>query len=154
MARDAGDMNRIIFRDGSYFHDIGDSAVMIVSGTDIRFNKPLLSASVSVVVVSGSPGNLTVGENQHFVGADATSANCGVTLPSATTVKGRMYTIKKLDVSANLVHISGAGTDKIWSSGSNPTAFINLRSQGQSYSVISDGAIWHVCGFYSGTAAL
>ena len=150
MARSLDDRTGIHFRDDIYYHDINDIATLTVGASAVTVH----SASVSVRVVSGTAGNLTIGTNQHYVGADATAANCGVVLPAASGVTGRMYTIKKLDVSANLVHISGAGTDKIWSTGSNPTAILNLKAQGQAYTLISDGYLWHVCGFFSGNASL
>jgi hypothetical protein len=154
MARSNDDLNGIHFRDNVFYHDIADVASLIVGANTITAVVPIISASISVRVLSGSTSTLTLASNQHYAGVDATAAEMGVTLPSAVSSTGKTFTVKKLDVSANKVLLSGAGTDKIWSSGTNPTPFIALKAQGQSYSVISDGYLWHVCAFYSGTAAL
>jgi hypothetical protein len=154
MTRSNDDLNGIHFRDGVYYHDISDVASLIVGSSIITAVVPIVSASISVRVLSGSTATLTLASNQHYAGVDATAAEMGVVLPSAASSTGKTYTVKKLDVSANKVLLSGASTDKIWSSGTNPTPFIALKAQGQTYSVISDGYVWHVCGFYSGTANL
>ena len=154
MARSIDDFTGIHNRSSVFYVDIGDVASVIVSSASVNSLVPIVSASVSVVVNSGSTTNVTVAPQTHFYAVDATTANTAVTLPSASLVTGRSYTIKKLDVSANFVHISGTVPDKIWHSGVNPVPFINLRTQGQAYTLISDGSTWHVIGFYSGTAAL
>lgn len=78
--------------------------------------------------------NTTIGANHEIVMVDATSGAKTITLQAAdTTNKGRKYTIKKIDSSANVVTISGSVNG-----GTNYT----LSSQGQVVKLISDGTTW------------
>lgn len=154
MARTNNNIDGVQYREDVYYFNINDIAPLIVGSGSINAVVPIVSASVSVVVNSGAIANVTMTPQTHFYGVDATAANIGVVLPDAALATGRTYTVKKLDVSANLVHLSGAGTNKIWSTGSNPTPILNLKAQGQAYTVISDGTTWHVVGFFSGTGVL
>ena len=77
--------------------------------------------------------------------ADAAAAEIGVTLPSAATHIGKVYTVKKIDASANAVLVSG-------STAIDGVAFKTLASQNESMSAISDGAQWRVIHYFSSSA--
>lgn len=66
---------------------------------------------------------------------DATSAAFTVTLPSANASLGQMYTIKKIDASANAVTISRAGSDTI-----EGNATVALSAQYQYVTLVSGGS--------------
>lgn len=63
---------------------------------------------------------------------DATAGAVTITMPSAATTSGRVYTIKKVDASANAVTLNGATIDGV----ANPT----LTTQWQSKRVQASGA--------------
>lgn len=70
---------------------------------------------------------------------DATSAAFSVNLPSAASVPDAVFTIKKIDASANAVTVDADGTDLIDGAGTYP-----LAAQWQSITVQSDGADWYI----------
>lgn len=51
--------------------------------------------------------NYTITVNDYAIRADATSGNITITLPTASTVTGQVFRIKKIDSSANTVTIGG-----------------------------------------------
>lgn len=145
MAREPGAEDQAKFQDNEYLIAINDSACLTVKVDGVVPNQPVLSASVAIPILSGAATRTVMTTTQHLVLADATAANFGVVLPSASLVAGRSYTIKKIDVSANLVFISGSSAQTV-----ETAAFLTLNSLGESATVISDGLKWHVTAFYSG----
>jgi len=145
MAREPGADDSITLKDNVWYVRINDEAPLIVKTDGIVPNQPILSASLAVPVLSASTGQTTLSDTQHFVAADATSANFGIVLPAAGTVAGRTYTVKKIDVSANSVFLSGSGTETI-----DSVATKELASVNETFTVISDGAHYHVISHYSG----
>lgn len=103
----------------------------------------ILSSSLSLVVLSASTGD-TLSTKQHFVVADASAEDIGIVLPDAAAATGKTYTVKKVDVSANSVFLSGAGTDLI-----EGAATLEMIGVGNSVSVTSDSLQWHVTAFFS-----
>lgn len=71
---------------------------------------------------------------------DATGAGITITLPPADKAYGQVVNVKKIDASVNKVAIDGNGAETIDNSG---TA-IDITTQYQSRTVISDGAEWWV----------
>ena len=146
MAREAGAEDHIKLENDVYYIAINDQARLTVKTDAVIPNQPLLSASLSVPVLSASTAQTTLTKTQHFVVADATDANFGIVLPSAAEVAGRTYTVTKVDAGANIVYLSGASTDKI-----NGSAEIAVASVNESVSVLSDGVGWRVVAYHSGT---
>lgn len=70
---------------------------------------------------------------------DATAAAFSVTLPAAAANTGRIYNVKKVDVSANAVTIQANGAELI--DGSNTKA---MSAQYQSAQIQSNGTFWSV----------
>lgn len=68
-----------------------------------------------------------------FILCDATGGAFNVTLPAATNKDGRIYHIKKTDVSANAITIIGTIEGAV-----NPT----LAAQYNSMTIYSDGTNW------------
>lgn len=145
MARVSGSDDHFTFRDNQWQTVVNDIASLKVGANDINAVMPIVSASLSVVVLSASTAQTTLAAKQHFTVADATSANFGVVLPGVAVSVGQSYTVKKIDVSANSVFLSGASTDTI-----QGTATLELNSAEESVTVTSDGQLWHITGFYSG----
>ena len=113
----------------------------------------ILSSSLgSIVCVSGNlqtngfrtaysakTSQYTVLAQDYFISADATGGSFGLTLPTAVNNSGKQYVVKKIDASANAVVVSGSGAETI--DGSNT---VNIVSQYDSMSLISNGANWYI----------
>ena len=85
--------------------------------------------------------NITLTDLHASVFCNAAISSITVTLPSASGIDGRIYTIKKVDKSAHTVTIDAAGAETI--DGNNNLIF----SAGYKYVVIqSDGSNWMVIG--------
>jgi hypothetical protein len=69
--------------------------------------------------------------------ADATSAGFTVTLPAATGLAGKTYTIKKIDSTANVVTVAGGGTNI-----DGAATYAGLSAQWKVLRVVSDGTRW------------
>jgi len=70
---------------------------------------------------------------------DATGGAFTITLPAASTVSGKIYNIKKIDVSANAVTIDGDDSETI-----DDAATKALSSQYDSLTIQSSGAEWWI----------
>ena len=84
-------------------------------------------------------GAYTLTAGDFVVLADATSAGFTLTLPTAASITGRLYHIKKIDASANAVVIDGNAAETI-----DGAATVSISAQNQSYHIISDGTNWRV----------
>lgn len=96
--------------------------------------------------ISGTPltANYTATLTDHTLLVDATSGNLTITLPTAasaynTTSGGYVFTVKKIDTSANTVTIKGDGAETI--DGVNTQV---LSTQWMSYQVQSNGTNWFI----------
>ena len=70
---------------------------------------------------------------------DASGGAKTVTLPQASTVTGRIFTVKKIDSSANGVTLDGFSTETIDGSGTK-----SLATQYKTMTVISTGTLWYI----------
>ena len=102
------------------------------------------------VPVWGSPGNTvfttntqtvsyTVGKSDTVIFADATSGNLTVTLPSAPSVPGYRFYIKRIDGSTNVVTLTCNG-----SGGIDGATNMTIGRQYTSVEVISNGNNWYI----------
>lgn len=83
--------------------------------------------------------DLTLDETHRTVLIDATAAARTVTLPTAASAKHRVYTVKKIDASANTVTIDPAGAETI-----DGVATQVLTTQWQAFKIQSDGTAWFI----------
>lgn len=95
---------------------------------------PVLNGQLNVITVTAAH-DAAIGEN--VILGDATAGAFTVTLPSAAKYKGFQFIIKKIDASANAVTIDASETI-------DGAASVDLASQYDSKTVISDGAGWNV----------
>jgi parallel beta-helix repeat protein len=94
---------------------------------------------VSTAKILTKTANYTMLWNNELILVDCTSGAKTVNFPDATLHKGRIFTIKKIDISANTVTVGTApGTQNIDSSTTK-----SLSSQWQSIRVMSDGANYY-----------
>ncbi len=91
------------------------------------------SCSISAISASANAGTAT------FIIVDATSGAVTVTLPTASGKAGRMYTIKKIDASANVVTIDGNGAETV-----DGAANAQLAAQYDVVRVICNGSTWWI----------
>jgi len=124
---------------------IDDDSKLEVGAEETNLVQTVTSASVSVVVLSASVLAATLTTKQHFAVASAEDEDVGITLPDVAEATGKTYTVKKVDVSANSVFLSGAGSDLI-----EGAAVLEMIGSGNSVSVTSDSLQWHVTAFFSG----
>ena len=68
---------------------------------------------ISRIKLTTETTTYTVKADVFYVRGDATSGAFAVTLPTALNSQGRQLLIKKIDVSANAVTVTRAGTDTI-----------------------------------------
>jgi hypothetical protein len=81
------------------------------------------------------------GVDDDVVLGDATAGAVTVTLPTAVGIRGRRYTIKKIDAGAHAVTIDGAGAETI-----DGAATVALGTQYHFRIIVSDGSNWIVIG--------
>lgn len=70
---------------------------------------------------------------------NATGGAITVTLPDTAVVTGKQLTIKKTDVSVNVVTVDGNGAQTI-----DGAATASLAAQNKYISIVSDGTAWHI----------
>jgi hypothetical protein len=92
--------------------------------------------------------NTSLDTNYSVVLMDASVATRNVTLPLANTATGNIYTIKKVDSSANNIRITAYTLDGAdWLDGIAAGDYYFLTAQYQSITVISDGVdTWYIIG--------
>lgn len=73
----------------------------------------------------------------YTVTGDATSAAFTLTLPTAVGITGRIYVLKKIDSSINIVTVDADGSETI-----DGALTYDLTDEGESITIQSDGANW------------
>lgn len=101
-----------------------------------RFRR--LFRAVNRLEVVSKTAAYTVGVGDDVILGSAGSAFT-VSLPTASGIRGRVYTIKKTDSSANAVTIDGAGSETI-----DGALTVALSTQYAFRIIVSDGTNWHV----------
>jgi len=91
-----------------------------------------------IEAVSSTTINLTAASTPTVL-CNALSNPITVNLPLASTCEGVMYTIKKLDVSANTVTVQPSGSDKI----DGASTYV-ISQQFLTVSIQSDGSAWFI----------
>lgn len=126
-----------------YYRDGGGNFVRLGIGSG---NQVLSVASgiptwkQAIFAVSTQTGTTyTITNTDTVVIADATANNVAVTLPTASTVTGYRFYVKRKDGTANTVSIVRSGTDTI-----DGAASQTLNAQYTSATVVSDGSNWYI----------
>lgn len=94
---------------------------------DARYLPSGVSASSVTYSVVTKTTDYTITDADDFILCDATSGNITITMPAAAGRTGRLYTVKKIDTSANWVIITGLQT---------------LFVANQAITLFSTGAVW------------
>lgn len=81
----------------------------------------------------------TATQNDGLILVDATSGAITITLPTAATSVGRVYTVQKIDGGANAVTVDGAGAETIGGAATKA-----LADQYDSITIACNGTAWYV----------
>ena len=92
----------------------------------------------SFITVQSKTADYTAQIDDRVVLADATSAQVTVTIPDATTVRGKWISVKKVDSSGNNVVISPTVGNV------DGAATATITTQYTSRTMISDGSNWWI----------
>ena len=84
-------------------------------------------------------GNDTLDRTNFRTDADATSGNITVTLPAAASHTGRIYHIRKIDSSVNLVTVDASGSETI-----NGALTVVITTQWDNLTIQSNGTSWGI----------
>jgi len=98
-----------------------------------------LKSNVKNVSVQSKTEAYTLTGSDDTVLADASGGAFTLTLPSASTVTGRVYHIKKTDSSGNAVTIDGNGAETI-----DGETSLDISFQYVSVTIVSDGSNWYI----------
>lgn len=114
----------------------GMSAAVYVSGTNTWTGVNTWSAAENHKYTAVS-ADTTLNTTHYMVNVDATAGAKTITLPTAVGCAGRVYIIRKLDSSANVVTIDGNGSETI-----NGATTKALSAQYSVAQIMSNGANW------------
>lgn len=81
----------------------------------------------------------TITNDYYMCNVDASGAAVTITLPTADSIAGQTFIIRKSDSSANAVTIDGYSSETI-----NGAATVAMTAQYTSYTIMSDGTNWMV----------
>ena len=81
---------------------------------------------------------------RFFIPVNTTSGVVTITLPPVEGNTGRLYCVKKTSADGNNVVVDGYGSETI-----DGAANITWSTQYRSYTIICDGAAWHIIGIYT-----
>jgi len=83
----------------------------------------------------------TLSADNYIVLVDCSDTSITITLPAASSHKNRVYTLKKIDSSANKVTIDANSTETI-----DGEETIELKTQYTYVTIVSDGTEWFIIG--------
>jgi hypothetical protein len=109
------------------FGSVGDGTV----------TKVKLAAGAKDITYAAKTAAYTLTNSDEAITCDASSAAFTVTLPTAVGISGRVYYIKKIDSSFNIVTIDANGTETI-----DGALTKKLATQYESIKLMSNGANW------------
>lgn len=128
-------------KDGEFLMKLGSHTGKKLDMSDLRWHGGGVNPSatgLSLPVVTKAV-NYTMTSDDFLVLVNAASGNKTISLPSATSLSGKVYEIKKIDPSANLVIIDPSGTETI---DNNSTQEIKIKYSAMM--IISDGSNWWI----------
>jgi hypothetical protein len=95
---------------------------------------------------TGKTANHSLLSSERIIRADATSGDITITLPTAATIDGRPYQIKKIDSSTNIVILATTSSQTI-----DGLLTWELRQQYDFVEVVSNGTNWKVTDYNTPT---
>lgn len=86
----------------------------------------------------------TLSASHYMVNVDASGGAKTITLPTAASIAGRVYIIRKSDASANAVTVDGNGAETI----NGAATYTGLDTQYDAVTIMSDGVGWMILSIY------
>jgi hypothetical protein len=96
-------------------------------------------AAASIFATSTKTSNYTLSNTDTVIFADATSGNVTITLPTASSIAGYRFYVKRIDSSGNTCSIARSGSDTI-----DGQTSVSVSQQYTSLTVVSDGSAWYI----------
>jgi hypothetical protein len=125
----------------NFYFDATNYRLGITAGTSPN-STLTVNGSIALGIVTKT-ANYTASVSDHTILGNTSIAAFNITLPLASSVSGRIYTIKKISADVNAVTIlrNGSGSDLI-----DGNTSLSLGAQYSSYTLQSDGTGWYVIG--------
>ena len=132
--------------DGIWHYNTSTIADIYYFGGNVGIGTTAPTASFQVVgsmatTIDTKTADYTLTDSDNIILGDASTAAVKITLPDATKMKGRQYTIKKQDASANLVTVITTNSQVI-----DAATTSSLSKQFQFITATSTGTNWSVTG--------
>lgn len=126
-----------------YYRDSSGYFVKLALGTGnqvLSVNGSVPGWRQVIFATTSKSADYTITSSDTVIFADCTSGNVIITLPTASTVSGYRFYIKRTDGSANTVSVARSGSDTIDGATSQ-----SLTAQYTSVTVVSDGSThWYI----------
>ena len=125
-----------------YYRDSSANLVRLgvgATGKTLRVSGGVPAWSDATFATSTKTTNYTIVGTDVVILADATSGNVSITLPTATTVSGYRFVIKRIDNSGNTCEVTRSGSDTI-----DGQTNQSLALQYTSLTVVSNGSNWYI----------
>jgi len=100
-------------------------------------NSPLHVNGSIATAFATKTSDYTLTETDSIIAADASGGAFTITLPTASGIAGRQYTIKKVDPTGNAVTVAATGTETI-----DGASTYSLSAQYDAVTIVSDGTNW------------
>ncbi len=120
-------------RPGYSFIEKDTGAIYVYDG----FDWLNVSSISNILTINNSDYTIKASDNVILVNTGDT--NRILTLPASASVKGKIYTIKKIDAGLGTVTIDGAGSETI-----DGALTQSLATQYAQISIVSDGVNWFI----------
>ena len=127
---------QVIIQITDFLREVGRRINSLLARTSTLEERIVLTQTVAVAHKSA---DYTMNPGDCIVIGDATGGDITITLPRAQDVAGRVFYVKKIDGSANLVRIEGYGSETV-----DEAANANATVQYESFTVVSDGVEWWI----------
>lgn len=125
--------------DGVFEYD-GAALYYTIGSTRYTLAPTAAAATVLLAAVSTKTANYTLASTDGTILGDATLGGFTLTLPTAAAITGRIYIIKKIDSSANLVTIATTGGQTIDGGATAPLSIpqtaLALQSDGSNWEIV------------------
>lgn len=122
------------------------NSIKLVDGTGSGLDADLLDGHEStyfspyfVNVAMKNAGANSISSLEYVLLANATGGQVTLNLPACSGLTGKIYKIKKVDSSSNVITLNGSGTDKI-----DGQSSYSINYQYQAIELVCDGLAWYI----------
>jgi hypothetical protein len=125
-----------------HYRDSSGNFVRLAAGSNgktLRVSSGLPAWSDANFSTSTKTSNYTLSSTDTVIFADATSGNVTVTLPTASSIAGYRFYVKRIDGSANTCSVARSSSDTI-----DGQTSVSIPQQYTSLTLVSDGSAWYI----------